>query len=199
MNLTVTEVQDWLTKFSTLITENKYYLSELDTPIGDGDHGNNMARGVAAYEETVSKKMPQNISETFQALSMAMLSKVGGASGPLYGSAFMNMMKVTKSVETIESYEQLGDILAEGLAGIKTRGKVELQDKTMIDVWEPVVKAIQAGEFDSNVVDEARESTKDMVARKGRASYLGERSVGQIDPGATSSALLFKALLEVIN
>lgn len=199
MNLTVTEVQDWLTKFSTLITENKDYLSELDTPIGDGDHGNNMARGVAAYEETVSKKMPQNISETFQALSMAMLSKVGGASGPLYGSAFMNMMKVTKSVETIESYEQLGDILAEGLAGIKTRGKVELQDKTMIDVWEPVVKAIQAGEFDSNVVDEARESTKDMVARKGRASYLGERSVGQIDPGATSSALLFKALLEVIN
>lgn len=199
MNLTVTEVQDWLTKFSTLITENKDYLSELDTPIGDGDHGNNMARGVAAYEETVSKKMPQNISETFQALSMAMLSKVGGASGPLYGSAFMNMMKVTKSVETIESYEQLGDILAEGLAGIKTRGKVELQDKTMIDVWEPVVKAIQAGEFDSNVVDEARESTKDMVARKGRASYLGERSVGHIDPGATSSALLFKALLGVIN
>ena len=199
MNLTVTEVQDWLTKFSTLITENKDYLSELDTPIGDGDHGNNMARGVAAYEETVSKKTPQNISEIFQALSMAMLSKVGGASGPLYGSAFMNMMKVTKPVETIESYEQLGDILAEGLAGIKNRGKVELQDKTMIDVWDPVVKAIQAGEIDSDVVDAARESTKDMVARKGRASYLGERSVGHIDPGATSSALLFKALLEVIN
>lgn len=199
MNLTVTEVQDWLTKFSTLITENKDYLSELDTPIGDGDHGNNMARGVSAYEETISKKTPQNISETFQALSMAMLSKVGGASGPLYGSAFMNMMKVTKSVETIESYEQLGDILAEGLAGIKNRGKVELQDKTMIDVWEPVVKAIQAGEVDGDVVDEARESTKDMVARKGRASYLGERSVGHIDPGATSSALLFKALLGVIN
>ncbi|WP_249630843.1 dihydroxyacetone kinase subunit DhaL [Weissella sagaensis] len=199
MNLTVTEVQAWLAKFSTAIVENKDYLSDLDTPIGDGDHGNNMARGVIAYEESVAKTTPKDISATFQALSMAMLSKVGGASGPLYGSAFMKMTKATKSVETITSYEQLGDILAEGLEGIKTRGKVELQDKTMIDVWDPVVKAMQVGELDYDMVETAKESTKDMVARKGRASYLGERSVGHIDPGATSSALLFKTLLEVVH
>lgn len=199
MQLTAAEIQNWLKDFSQAIKEKKAYLSDLDTPIGDGDHGNNMARGVTAYEEAVAKKTPADISATFQAFSMAMISKVGGASGPLYGTAAMYMMKATKGVETIDSYEQLGKIVGEGLAGIKKRGKAEFEDKTMIDVWEPVANALNDGGLTQEEVEKAKEDTKDRIAKKGRASYLGERSVGHIDPGAASSAIFFESLLDVIN
>lgn len=123
MQLTAEDVQTWFTKFTDKIKENKGYLSDLDTPIGDGDHGNNMARGVNAYDESFEQKQPETISDTFQVFSMAMISKVGGASGPLYGSALMNMVKETKGIETIDSYEQLGSIVEQGLAGIKKKRK----------------------------------------------------------------------------
>lgn len=199
MQLTVKEVQNWFEKFTDKIKENKGYLSDLDTPIGDGDHGNNMARGVAAYEASFEQKQPETISETFQVFSMAMISKVGGASGPLYGSALMNMVKETKEIDTIDAYEQLGEIVAQGLAGIKKRGKTEFEDKTMVDVWEPVTQALKAGSLDKDQIEKAKEHTKGLIAKKGRASYLGERSKGHIDPGAASSALFFDALVEVIQ
>jgi len=199
MQLTVEDVQTWFTKFTKKIKENKGYLSDLDTPIGDGDHGNNMARGVNAYEESFEQKQPETISDTFQVFSMAMISKVGGASGPLYGSALMNMVKETKGIETIDSYEQLGTIVAQGLAGIKKRGKTEFEDKTMVDVWEPVVQDLKEGSLTKDQIEKAKEHTKDLIAKKGRASYLGERSKGHIDPGAASSALFFDALVEVIG
>ncbi|HLQ39744.1 MAG TPA: dihydroxyacetone kinase subunit DhaL [Tetragenococcus sp.] len=199
MQLTTADVQKWLAAFSSAIKENKAYLSDLDTPIGDGDHGNNMARGVTAYDETIAKKTPESISASLQALTMAMISKVGGASGPLYGSALMNMVKETKEVKSIDSYEQLGKIVSQGLAGIKKRGKAEFQDKTMIDVWEPVADALKAGGLTKDQIEAAKEATKDLVAKKGRASYLGERSVGHIDPGAASSALFFETLVDVIG
>lgn len=101
MDVTVKEIQEWLMEFTKEINENKSYLSDLDTPIGDGDHGNNMGRGVSAFEDAFKKEEPTTISDTFKVLSMAMISKVGGASGPLYGSAFMNMMKATKDVDVI--------------------------------------------------------------------------------------------------
>lgn len=199
MQLTVEDVQTWFTKFTKKIKENKGYLSDLDTPIGDGDHGNNMARGVNAYEESFEQKQPETISDTFQVFSMAMISKVGGASGPLYGSALMNMVKETKGIETIDSYEQLGSIVEQGLAGIKKRGKTEFEDKTMVDVWEPVAQSLKEGGLTKDQVEKAKEHTKDLIAKKGRASYLGERSKGHIDPGAASSALFFDALVEVIG
>lgn len=199
MDVTVKEIQEWLMKFTKEINENKSYLSDLDTPIGDGDHGNNMGRGVSAFEDAFKKEEPTTISDTFKVLSMAMISKVGGASGPLYGSAFMNMMKATKDVDIINSQEQLGKIIEEGTNGIQARGKAEAEDKTMLDVWLPVTEALKNNQLTADVIENAKEHTKNLVAKKGRASYLGERAIGHIDPGAASSALLFEELVKVIN
>ncbi len=191
--------QEWLMEFTKEINENKSYLSDLDTPIGDGDHGNNMGRGVSAFEDSFKKEEPTTISDTFKVLSMAMISKVGGASGPLYGSAFMNMMKATKDVDVINSQEQLGKIIEEGTNGIQARGKAEAEDKTMLDVWLPVTEALKNNQLTADVIENAKEHTKNLVAKKGRASYLGERAIGHIDPGAASSAILFQTLLDVIH
>ena len=199
MDVTVKEIQEWLMKFTKEINENKSYLSDLDTPIGDGDHGNNMGRGVSAFEDAFKKEEPTTISDTFKVLSMAMISKVGGASGPLYGSAFMNMMKATKDVDVINSQEKLGKIIEEGTNGIQARGKAEAEDKTMLDVWLPVTKALKNNQLTADVIENAKEHTKNLVAKKGRASYLGERAIGHIDPGAASSAILFQTLLDVIH
>ena len=199
MDITVKEIQEWLMKFTKEINENKSYLSDLDTPIGDGDHGNNMGRGVSAFEDAFKKEEPTTISDTFKVLSMAMISKVGGASGPLYGSAFMNMMKATKDVDVINSQEQLEKIIEEGTNGIQARGKAEAEDKTMLDVWLPVTEALKNNQLTADVIENAKEHTKNLVAKKGRASYLGERAIGHIDPGAASSAILFQTLLDVIH
>ena len=199
MDITVKEIQEWLIKFTKEINENKSYLSDLDTPIGDGDHGNNMGRGVSAFEDAFKKEEPTTISDTFKVLSMAMISKVGGASGPLYGSAFMNMMKATKDVDVINSQEQLGKIIEEGTNGIQARGKAEAEDKTMLDVWLPVTEALKNNQLTADVIENAKEHTKNLVAKKGRASYLGERAIGHIDPGAAASAILFQTLLDVIH
>lgn len=199
MDVTVKEIQEWLMEFTKEINENKSYLSDLDTPIGDGDHGNNMGRGVSAFEDSFKKEEPTTISDTFKVLSMAMISKVGGASGPLYGSAFMNMMKATKDVDIINSQEQLGKIIEEGTNGIQARGKAEAEDKTMLDVWLPVTEALKNNQLTADVIENAKEHTKNLVAKKGRASYLGERAIGHIDPGAASSAILFQTLLDVIH
>ncbi|ROX83189.1 dihydroxyacetone kinase subunit L [Enterococcus durans] len=199
MDITVKEIQEWLIKFTKEINENKSYLSDLDTPIGDGDHGNNMGRGVSAFEDAFKKEEPTTISDTFKVLSMAMISKVGGASGPLYGSAFMNMMKATKDVDVINSQEQLGKIIEEGTNGIQARGKAEAEDKTMLDVWLPVTEALKNNQLTADVIENAKEHTKNLVAKKGRASYLGERAIGHIDPGAASSVILFQTLLDVIH
>lgn len=199
MDITVKEIQEWLMEFTKEINENKSYLSDLDTPIGDGDHGNNMGRGVSAFEDAFKKEEPTTISDTFKVFSMAMISKVGGASGPLYGSAFMNMMKATKDVDVINSQEQLGKIIEEGTNGIQARGKAEAEDKTMLDVWLPVTEALKNNQLTTDVIENAKEHTKNLVAKKGRASYLGERAIGHIDPGAASSAILFQTLLDMIH
>lgn len=199
MDVTVKEIQEWLMEFTKEINENKSYLSDLDTPIGDGDHGNNMGRGVSAFEDAFKKEEPTTISGTFKVLSMAMISKVGGASGPLYGSAFMNMMKATKDVDVINSQEQLGKIIEEGTNGIQARGKAEAEDKTMLDVWLPVTEALKNNQLTADVIENAKEHTKNLVEKKGRASYLGERAIGHIDPGAASSAILFQTLLDMIH
>jgi dihydroxyacetone kinase-like protein len=187
--LTVNVAQQWLDGFAAAIAEHKDYLSELDTPIGDGDHGSNMARGLAAVQEAVDGKEFANLKDLFKSVAMALISKVGGASGPLYGTAFLEMAKLG------DTDSDLGDLLAAALAGIEKRGGATPGDKTMVDVWTPVVEAVQAGGLKQSDVDAAVNSTEPMVARKGRASYLGERSVGHLDPGSVSSGYLFAALI----
>lgn len=198
MKMTVTEFQAWLADFGQAIEANKSYLSELDTPIGDGDHGNNMARGMVAYEVDFVAKQPTSIADTAKILSMALIAKVGGASGPLYGSAFMGITKAVKDIDEINSQEQLGEVMEQGLQMIQLRGKAEAEDKTMVDVWLPAVAALKKGQLTEGVVRAARDHTAELVAKKGRASYLGERALGHIDPGAASSELLFTTLLKYL-
>ena len=181
----------WMLHFNEKIQANKDYLSELDTPIGDGDHGGNMARGMAAVVENLEGKDFTNSAEVFQVVSMQLLSKVGGASGPLYGSAFMGIMKAEKEGTS------LADAVQAGLDMIQKRGKASVGEKTMVDVWSGVVMALQKEELTKETIHTLVEATKDMKATKGRASYVGERSIGHIDPGSYSSGLLFEALLEV--
>ena len=180
----------WMLLFNEKIQANKDYLSELDTPIGDGDHGGNMARGMAAVVENLEGKDFANSAEVFQVVSMQLLSKGGGASGPLYGSAFMGIMKAEKEGTS------LVDAVQAGLDMIQKRGKASVGEKTMVDVWAGVVEAIRREELTKETIRALVESTKDMKATKGRASYVGERSIGHIDPGSYSSGLLFEALLE---
>ena len=180
----------WMLLFNEKIQANKDYLSELDTPIGDGDHGGNMVRGMAAVVENLEGKDFANSAEVFQVVSMQLLSKVGGASGPLYGSAFMGIMKAEKEGTS------LVDAVQAGLDMIQKRGKASVGEKTMVDVWAGVVEAIRREELTKETIRALVESTKDMKATKGRASYVGERSIGHIDPGSYSSGLLFEALLE---
>ncbi|MDY4510962.1 dihydroxyacetone kinase subunit DhaL [Streptococcus hyovaginalis] len=181
---------EWMRLFNDKIQENKAYLSDLDTPIGDGDHGGNMARGMASVMEKLDGKDFASTDEVFKVVSMQLISKVGGASGPLYGSAFMGLTKALKAGEDLTKG------LQDGLEMIQKRGKAEVGEKTMVDVWTPVLGAISEGQLTEELVDKAVEATKDLKATKGRASYVGERSVGHIDPGSYSSGLLFKALIE---
>lgn len=180
----------WMTLFNQKVQEEKDYLSELDGPIGDGDHGANLARGLAAALEALNSTEPQSAAEVFKAVSMALISKVGGASGPLYGSAFMGMMKAE------QAGQDMAGVLEAGLDMIVKRGHAQVGEKTMVDVWSPVVEAVKKNQLTNDFIDQAVLSTKDIVATKGRASYVGERSISHIDPGSQSSGLLFKALLE---
>lgn len=185
-------VLNWLNDFADVIQKNKAYLSELDTPIGDGDHGNNMNRGVIAMQTEFAKTPPNTISDVFRITAMALMGNIGGASGPLYGSAFMEMAKAAKETN------ELPTIIQAGLNGIIKRGKAACGEKTMIDVWAPVSKSLLANQLTQQVIDSAVESTKPMMATKGRASYLAQRSIDHLDPGSVSSGFLFTAMLRNI-
>ena len=161
----------WMTLFNQKVQEEKDYLSELDGPIGDGDHGANLARGMAAALEALNSTEPQSAAEVFKAVSMALISKVGGASGPLYGSAFMGMMKAE------QAGQDMAGVLEAGLDMIVKRGHAQVGEKTMVDVWSPVVEAVKKNQLTNDFIDQAVLSTKDIVATKGRASYVGERSI----------------------
>ena len=180
----------WMQLFNEKIQSQKDYLSDLDTPIGDGDHGANMARGMAAAVENLAAKDFASAAEVFQAVSMQLISKVGGASGPLYGSAFMGMAKAEKDGK------DLLEVIQAGLDMIQKRGKAVPGEKTMVDVWSGIPVSLQSGDLTREKIGSLVEATKDLKATKGRASYVGERSIGHIDPGWASSGLLFEALLE---
>ena len=190
MELTKELLAEWISRFYEKIQNNKGYLSDLDAAIGDGDHGNNMARGMQAVTESIEKNETADTTQSLKLIAMALISKVGGASGPLYGTAFLEMAKASNDTK------DLGELLQKALSGIEKRGGAQPNDKTMVDVWNKVVSKADDSSLTNADIEAAVESTKDMVAKKGRASYLGERSVGHLDPGAVSSGYLFEALLE---
>lgn len=190
MELTLALTKQWMKLFAEKIEANKAYLSDLDTPIGDGDHGNNMARGMAAVQEAFKSKNPTDVTSALKLVAMSLISKVGGAAGPLYGTAFLEMAKLSTSTN------DLGLLTEAAVNGIKKRGGANAGDKTMVDVWLVAVPALKENSLTAKQIEEAVQSTKDMEAKKGRASYLGERSIGHLDPGSVSSGYLFQALLE---
>lgn len=205
--LTLDLLGDWLRRYAEIVDENKTYLTELDSAIGDADHGANMARGTAAVVAAIDQAT--TIDALLKKAGMTLVSTVGGTSGPLYGTLLMKMGMATGSVVELDGAE-FAKAFRAGLEGLIARGKTELGDKTMVDALSPAIDAFDAAVNDGadlwDAVESAqqaasvgRDETTPMVARKGRASYLGERSAGHMDPGATSAVYLFDALADVIG
>lgn len=186
------ENQAWLDDWLADLKANKDYLSQLDQKIGDGDHGNNMARGAKAVEDKLAEKPAENTSDLFMQVAQLLMSKIGGASGPLYGSAFLAMATAAKNSDDLTA------IFAAGLDKIKQRGKAETGEKTMVDMWQAAIDALEADDTSVDRLDQARDEIIAMKASKGRASYYGDRSVGEMDPGAESSYYLFKNVFKQV-
>lgn len=200
-------VIEWIKTYARVVEENREYLTELDAAIGDADHGANMHRGFQAVMNKMAEISDKDIGTVFKTVGMTLLSTVGGAGGPLYGTFFLQAgMKTAGKMEL--STEDWLAALEGALAGVLMRGKAEIGDKTMVDALTPAVEALrkaaaeklplgQAAGLSAEAARKGMESTTPLVARKGRASYLGERSAGHQDPGATSSYLLLKTAAEV--
>ena len=175
-------------------------LTRLDQAIGDGDHGINMKRGLDAVAEIGPEIAAMPVGPALQKIGMTLVMKIGGASGPLYGSLAMAMGKAAG--DTTDSRDALAVMVAAGIDAVKARGRSDVGAKTMLDVLIPVHEALSNGaDIDKvrKVADDAAEATIPMIATKGRASYLGERSAGHLDPGAASSRLLIQTVCDVIE
>jgi dihydroxyacetone kinase-like protein len=207
-DIDVGQVRDWLTRSRDKVVANREYLTALDSAIGDADHGINLSRGLKAVIDKVEASNPETINALLQTSGMTLVSTVGGASGPLFGTLLLRMAKAVGDADHASS-AQFADALQAGLDGVVARGKAELEDKTMVDAFDPAVKAFAAAIGDGSspadaavsaakAAAEGRDATEPLVARKGRASYLGERSAGHLDPGAASIALLMEALAEAL-
>ncbi len=201
--VTVGQLEQWLRAFASLVSAQKTYLTELDSAIGDADHGINMDRGMAAVIDKLDSGHPATADELLKQVGLTLVSSVGGASGPLYGTFFLRAGAACGSAAEL-SVDDLVKALRAGLEGLVARGKPELGDKTMYDALHPALDALDgalaAGKGAADAFVDAcdactagRDATIPMVARKGRASYLGERSAGHQDPGASSATLLFQA------
>jgi len=199
-SVSTTALDEWMRSFARVVAENKEALTDLDAAIGDGDHGANMDRGMRAAIAALDEHRPATAAALFTKVGMTLISTVGGASGPLFGTLFLRMGASLGEVEAI-SLSEFTDALHAGLDGIVARGKAEAGDKTMYDALAPAVTALETAVADgldlaaalqlaSVAATSGRDATTPMLARKGRASYLGERSVGHQDPGATTIALL---------
>jgi dihydroxyacetone kinase-like protein len=195
-----------LRAFADVIADQKVYLTELDSAIGDADHGINMNRGMQAVLAKLDGQASGDVGALFKTAGMTLVSTVGGAGGPLYGTLFLQLGTSTAGKEAIEAPDW-ATALENAVAGVQARGKAELQDKTMIDALVPArdafKTAVEEGESfaealrrAANAAEEGMKATIPLVARKGRASYLGERSAGHQDPGATSSWLLMKTVAD---
>ncbi|HEX4688932.1 MAG TPA: dihydroxyacetone kinase subunit DhaL [Nocardioides sp.] len=207
-DVTTAALGAWVRRFADLVAEQRDHLTELDSAIGDADHGTNLERGMKAAVVALDEQGPAGAGPLFTKVGMTLVSTVGGASGPLYGTLFMRMGSTFGDVPTAPP-DQIAAALRAGLEGVVARGKAQAEDKTMYDALAPAVDALEAGLKDglglgdalgraSAAADGGRDATTPMLARKGRASYLGERSVGHQDPGATSVALLVTAAAQTL-
>ena len=190
--MTLDELKSWLSEFARLVAEHRDELTELDAAIGDADHGTNMDRGMTAVVENLDG---DTIGAVCKQAGMTLVRTVGGASGPLYGTFWLRFGVGAGEVTSL-SAAGLAAAMRAGLDGVVARGKAEHDDKTMFDALAPAVEVIETGgtlQAAADAADKGRDATIEMLARKGRASYLGERSVGHQDPGATSAALLIRA------
>jgi dihydroxyacetone kinase-like protein len=200
------QLSAWLTEFARLVESHRDLLTELDSAIGDADHGSNLDRGMKAVLAMLETEQPGTPAAVLKRTGMTLVSTVGGASGPLYGTAFLRMASAAGDAETLDG-PAFAKALRAGLDGVVARGKAVAGDKTMYDALAPAVEAFEAalaageplaGAFAaaSKAADDGCAATIPLVARKGRASYLGERSVGHQDPGATTVSLFFRAALD---
>ncbi len=199
----------WLEKLSGVMKDNRDLLTELDAAIGDADHGINMDRGFGKVLEKLPAVKEKDVGTILKTVGMTLMSSVGGASGPLYGTFYMKAGMALAGKEEIDALG-LVTFLEAGVEGIRQRGRAERSDKTMYDVWAPVLDevrtAIDGGasvkDALARAVEAAEKGVEDTVplqARKGRASYLGERSIGHRDPGAVSSCLMIRTLQEILT
>lgn len=206
MSMTTDDILRWLQQLARVLQENRDYLTQLDAAIGDADHGINMDRGFKAVTEKLSTATNTDIGAILKIVGTTLVSKVGGASGPLYGTAFLRAGMATSGKQVLSEADFVS-MLTAFVEGIKVRGKAQLGEKTMLDALLPALDAARKAENEglglaqllresSDAAKEGAQNTIPLLATKGRASYLGERSVGHQDPGATSSWLILKTLAD---
>lgn len=207
--VTKEQVVRWLEATAAVLEANKGYLTDLDSAIGDADHGINMDRGFKKVMEKLPTVADKDIGNILKTVGMTLISSVGGASGPLYGTFYMRGGMAADAKEELDN-EDLVNVLQGAVDGIILRGRAQPGDKTMVDALLPALDALKAAVAEGQgaadalaaAVAAAEQGMKDTIplqARKGRASYLGERSIGHQDPGATSSYLILNALLETLR
>jgi len=207
--VTKDDVLKWIRHYTDVILENKEYLTQLDAAIGDADHGINMDRGFTAVMAQLPTVEDKDIGTILKKVGMVLVSTVGGAGGPLYGTLFMRMGMAVGNKDELTPEDVL-KMFEAALEGVKQRGKAEVGEKTMVDALTPAVEAMRQALAEGAdlaamlakavaAAEAGMKATIPLVARKGRASYLGERSAGHQDPGATSTYLLFKSAAEVWN
>jgi phosphoenolpyruvate---glycerone phosphotransferase subunit DhaL len=202
LSITATAVRDWIRAYAGEVAQNRVELVQLDTAIGDGDHGTNMDRGMRKAVEKLDDVEGEDIATLLKTVGMALVSSVGGAAGPLYGTLFLQMGTASAGRDALDLAGWTSALEA-GVKGVQARGKAEPGDKTMVDALLPALAALRAAADDGAGLGEALRRSADaaaegmratvaLEARKGRASYLGPRSVGHQDPGATSSHMLLE-------
>lgn len=207
--VTKEQIIRWLQAVAVILEENKNYLTELDAAIGDADHGINMNRGFQKVASQLPSLADRDIGGILKTVSMTLISTVGGASGPLYGTLFLRASTAVTGKQALTDADLVA-LLQGAVEGVVQRGKANLGDKTMLDALSPAVEAFQqAVEAGANTRDaleravaaaeDGKNGTVGLVAKKGRASYLGERSKGHIDPGATSVYLMLQALQDALR
>lgn len=202
MSLDAAWAQRWIELAAADIAEQRDYLVDLDRAIGDGDHGENMDRGFTAALEALGQGQPGSVAEVLKTVARTLMSTVGGAAGPLYGTAFLRASKAAGDGELDGA--GVAAMIAGALDGIQARGKATTGEKTMVDAWTPALEAARAAaeagsdpvavlEAAATAAEAGAAATEPMRATKGRASYLGERSIGHLDPGAVSTSLILRA------
>ena len=202
MSLDAAWARRWIELAAADVAQQRDYLVDLDRAIGDGDHGENMDRGFKAALEALGQAQPASVAEVLKTVAKTLMSTVGGAAGPLYGTAFLRASKAAGEGDLDGA--GVAAVIAGALDGIQARGKATTGEKTMVDAWTPALEAARAAaesgsdpaavlEAAATAAEAGAAATEPMRATKGRASYLGERSIGHLDPGAVSTSLILRA------